>query len=34
MSKQFNFDGALASLPNGQDLTGKNNILTAVIKQR
>ena len=33
MSKQFDFDKALAALQNGQDLTGKDGILTPLIKQ-
>jgi len=33
MSKQFDFDEALAALQNGQDLTGKDGILTPLIKQ-
>ena len=33
MSKDFDFDGALAALRNGQDLTGKDGILTPLIKQ-
>jgi putative transposase len=33
MSKDFNFDEALSALRNGQDLTGKDGILTPLIKQ-
>lgn len=33
MSKDFNFDEALTALRNGQDLTGKDGILTPLIKQ-
>ena len=33
MSEQFDFDKALAALQNGQDLTGKDGILTPLIKQ-
>lgn len=33
MSKDFNFEEALAALRNGQDLTGKDGILTPLIKQ-
>ena len=33
MSEQFDFDKALAALRNGQDLTGKDGILTPLIKQ-
>lgn len=33
MSKDFDFDDALAALRNGQDLTGKDGILTPLIKQ-
>jgi putative transposase len=33
MSKDFDFDEALAALRNGQDLTGKDGILTPLIKQ-
>jgi len=33
MSKEFNFEEALAALRNGQDLTGKDGILTPLIKQ-
>ncbi|MEW8015085.1 MAG: IS256 family transposase [Candidatus Sedimenticola endophacoides] len=33
MSEQFDFDKALAALKNGQDLTGKDGILTPLIKQ-
>ena len=33
MSEQFDFDKALAALQNGQDLTGKNGILTPLVKQ-
>lgn len=33
MSEQFDFDKALAALQNGQDLTGKDSILTPLIKQ-
>jgi len=33
MSQEFNFDAALSALQNGQDLTGKDGILTPLIKQ-
>ena len=33
MSEKFDFDKALAALQNGQDLTGKDGILTPLIKQ-
>ena len=33
MSKDFDFNKALAALQNGQDLTGKDGILTPLIKQ-
>lgn len=33
MSEQFDFNKALAALQNGQDLTGKDGILTPLIKQ-
>jgi len=33
MSTDFNFEEALAALRNGQDLTGKDGILTPLIKQ-
>ena len=33
MSENFDFDKALAALQNGQDLTGKDGILTPLIKQ-
>ncbi|MEJ1355992.1 MAG: IS256 family transposase, partial [Candidatus Sedimenticola sp. (ex Thyasira tokunagai)] len=33
MSEQFDFNKALAALQNSQDLTGKNGILTPLIKQ-
>jgi putative transposase len=33
MSEQFDFNKALAALRNGQDLTGKDGILTPLIKQ-
>ena len=33
MSEQFDFDKALATLQNGQYLTGKDGILTPLIKQ-
>lgn len=33
MSKEFNFEEALEALRNGQDLTGKDGILTPLIKQ-
>lgn len=33
MSEKFDFDKALAALRNGQDLTGKDGILTPLIKQ-
>ena len=33
MSKEFNFNEALDALRNGQDLTGKDGILTPLIKQ-
>ena len=33
MSEQFDFDKALAALQNGQDLTGKDGILTPLVKQ-
>ncbi|SCZ58503.1 IS256 family transposase [Thiohalomonas denitrificans] len=33
MSKEFDFEEALAALRNGQDLTGKDGILTPLIKQ-
>jgi putative transposase len=33
MSEPFDFDKALAALQNGQDLTGKDGILTPLIKQ-
>lgn len=33
MSEQFDFDKALAALQSGQDLTGKDGILTPLIKQ-
>jgi len=33
MSEAFDFDKALAGLRNGQDLTGKDGILTPLIKQ-
>lgn len=33
MSKDFNFEEALIALRNGQDLTGKDGILTPLIKQ-
>ena len=33
MTEQFDFDKALAALRNGQDLTGKDGILTPLIKQ-
>jgi transposase-like protein len=33
MSEQFDFDKALEALQNGQDLTGKDGILTPLIKQ-
>ncbi len=32
MSQEFNFDAALSALQNGQDLTGKDGILTPLIK--
>nr|VFK04212.1 MAG: hypothetical protein BECKH772B_GA0070898_104182 [Candidatus Kentron sp. H]VFK04396.1 MAG: hypothetical protein BECKH772A_GA0070896_104112 [Candidatus Kentron sp. H]VFK08220.1 MAG: hypothetical protein BECKH772C_GA0070978_104961 [Candidatus Kentron sp. H] len=32
-SKQFDFDKALSALRNSQDLTGKDGILTPVLKQ-
>ena len=33
MSEQFDFNKALAALRNGQDLTGKDGILTPLVKQ-
>jgi putative transposase len=33
MSEQFDFDKALSALRNGQDLTGKDGVLTPLIKQ-
>ena len=33
MSEQFDFNKALAALQNGQDLTGKDGILTPLVKQ-
>lgn len=33
MSEQFDFDKALAALQSGQDLTGKDGLLTPLIKQ-
>lgn len=33
MSEEFDFNTALAALQNGQDLTGKDGILTPLIKQ-
>ena len=33
MSEQFDFNKALAALQGGQDLTGKDGILTPLIKQ-
>ncbi len=33
MSEQFDFNKALDALRNGQDLTGKDGILTPLIKQ-
>jgi len=33
MSEEFDFNKALAALQNGQDLTGKDGILTPLIKQ-
>ena len=33
MSEQFDFNKALSALQNGQDLTGKDGILTPLIKQ-
>ncbi len=33
MSEQFDFSKALAALQNSQDLTGKDGILTPLIKQ-
>ena len=33
MSERFDFDKALAALQNGQDLTGKDGILTPLVKQ-
>ncbi len=33
MSEPFDFNKTLAALQNGQDLTGKDGILTPLIKQ-
>ena len=34
MSEEFDFNKALATLQNGQDLTGKDGILTPLIKKQ